>query len=652
MKTKVLTLLLFLSFLNFSNTFSQTEFNTNNLLVTSFELNSKTYNKDPSADALVIYEEGNSYIDRENGNLITEIKRKIKIFTAKGFNHATVMIPVYDYKSRKQKVKYIKGETTNSDGKSQLTKENIFIENYSEKYNLIKFTFPNVQEGSVISYSYTIESPFLSKYYGWEFQSSIPKLKSIYHTSIPANYEYNIRLVGGLKINHQTSKIQPDCFGGSAASAGCTLTNYIMEDIPAFHKEQFITAEENYLSKIDYELKTIRHFDGRVDEITKSWKAADKEIRTDIFANQMFKSGIAKSQLEHISISSSQIETAKSIYEYVQNNFTWNKKHSIYQSSDLKKLIKEKLGNATVINLLLCNMLSEAGIDVKPVLMSTRANGKPTRLYPIISDFNYLIVRAKIDDKFFLLDATDHALFFGELPLKCLNYMGREFPEKGASQWIEIHPGGYSNIQQSANIVLNEDENLLDVKFNSTTMGYHSINKRKAYFSNPGSYKDQINLNNPSLEFVDHKLISGAINASKFEEEFNFTSGFDNISGRLYINPFVAIMFDNNPLKYQERTYPIEFGFKDTYIYKARIILDNTYTVAEIPEDLTYSLPNNSGTLILKYIKKEDEIQVFFRFNFSMENYPSNYYQHLKSYFAKIIDIQKNSIIILEKKIN
>ena len=45
--------------------------------------------------------------------------------------------------------------------------------------------------------------------------------------------------------------------------------------------------------------------------------------------------------------------------------------------------------------------------------------------FPVISDFNYLIVQATIDDKTYLLDATDNYLSFGEIPFRCLNSYGR-----------------------------------------------------------------------------------------------------------------------------------------------------------------------------------------------------------------------------------
>ena len=54
-----------------------------------------------------------------------------------------------------------------------------------------------------------------------------------------------------------------------------------MEDIPAFKAEKFLTAERNYLSRIDFELKQITKLDGYVQKYTRDWEDVDKELKTD-----------------------------------------------------------------------------------------------------------------------------------------------------------------------------------------------------------------------------------------------------------------------------------------------------------------------------------------------------------------------------------
>jgi hypothetical protein len=178
MKYFLVSLFLFLSFVGYS----QNTFNSEDYTVTKDDIETNIYKKDSTAHALIIYESGNSYIDKFDFKLKTKIKKKIKILDRDGFNQATIIENLYnnDEGYLKEKILDINATTSNIvDGKISSTKleENqIFREKYNDNITRIKFTLPNVKEGSVISYSYTIESPFIFKFKDWEFQHYIPTL--------------------------------------------------------------------------------------------------------------------------------------------------------------------------------------------------------------------------------------------------------------------------------------------------------------------------------------------------------------------------------------------------------------------------------------------------------------------------------------------
>ena len=66
---------------------------------------------------------------------------------------------------------------------------------------------------------------------------------------------------------------------------------------------------------------------------------------------------------------------------------------------DTKHAFLEKTGNIGEINLSLYNSLKAADIDASLVVLSTRNNGLPTKLFPVIFHFNYVIVKAVINNK-------------------------------------------------------------------------------------------------------------------------------------------------------------------------------------------------------------------------------------------------------------
>lgn len=648
--------ILIVFFLFALKSFSQEKYNSENFRVTLGDIQTNSFVKDSTANAFVIYEKGDSHVSDEEYNLITKKKHKIKILNKEGFQYASVSIPLYNNKQRFEKVENIIATTYNLiDGqviKTNLLEKDIFKEKYNENHTIVKFTMPNIKEGSVITYSYKLISPFMGKYHGWEFQSDIPKMYSEYRTSIPGNWEYHIKLVGGKKLTTNTTNIKKSCLKGrNGAYANCLNSTYAMKDIPAFIEEDYITSKSNYLSRIEYELKTLTFWDGRKTNYTKTWKDVDKEIRTDKEIGKQLKKSIEYETLLSSEIINEEdlINKAKSIYRYVQDEYTWNGNYRIFKDVSIKKLLKEKSGNVSSINILLHNLLKALGIQVKPILLSTRKNGFITKIYPVISDFNYLIVQATINGKDYLLDATDNYLNFGDIPFRCLNQYGRLLDFKQGSKWIEIKPQSLSSAQYKAELSINH-EDIITGKIDSKITGYHALNSKKAYYSNPDKYLDNLENNFDDIEIQNHNITTKAKTNNDFKESYNITYNAEITGENIYINPFFIKFFKENPFKLQERTYPIDFGYKDTFFYALKLNIDDSFSILETPKNLNLSLPNNAGQVLFSSSVMNNAINIAFRINFKKAIYEPEYYPYLKEFMNKVVDLQTNSLILLKKK--
>ncbi|MGF1556435.1 DUF3857 domain-containing protein [Paucihalobacter sp.] len=634
--------------------FSQNTFNSNSLLVSIADLKINTYDKDSLANALVLYEYGKSYVDKESFRLKTEIKVKLKILTKEGLNRANIQIPLY-VDGNKEEISNINGATYNlvngNIENTPLLNNQIFTEKYNERYNITKILLPNVKQGSVIVYSYLKTSPYITKYYPWSFQENIPKLYSEYNTSIPGNYDYHIKLVGSLKLESHEQDLEYRCLEtGRGASADCATSRFIMRDIPAFISEDYMTTVDNYRSRIEYELKTMRDFTGGVKNFAKTWDTADKEFRSSPNLGGQLKaaSSYVKMLPESISNITSPIEKAEQILIYIQDNYTWNNKNRNYEES-MKNLISEKSGTATEINMLLHNILISNDLEAYPVLTSTRDNGFPTKIHPVITDFNYLIVLLKINGKSYLLDATDPFLAFGQLPFKCLNQYGRALDFKHGSYWIDIEPSKTTTTQYKAELEF-VDEKTMVGKLNTTSTGYNALSVKKSYYNNPTQYVENLDNKLDNFNFKNHHVIDSDKNSFMFKEDVEIEWELDAIGDKIYLNPIFFKFISSNPFKLQNRSYPIDFGYKSAFLFNIRLNLNDLYQVEELPKDKNISLPDGKGSLIFKLDATEEQISIYYKFNFSDALYPSEYYPYLKEYMSEILNISDNSFILLRKK--
>ena len=171
------------------------------------EFQLKRYEKDTTAEAVVIYDIGESRFE-DNGNgfeVVFERRMKIKIFTKAGFNWGQISIPFYIAGSRAEIVEDLKGNTYNyENGKlriSALNPKNSYNEKYNEHWFDKKFAMPDIKEGSVIEVYYRLRSPYLFNFRNWDFQAKIPVIYSEYKTKMIPFFEYTYLLQGANKFD-------------------------------------------------------------------------------------------------------------------------------------------------------------------------------------------------------------------------------------------------------------------------------------------------------------------------------------------------------------------------------------------------------------------------------------------------------------------
>jgi hypothetical protein len=424
-----------------------------------------------------------------------------------------------------------------------------------------------------------------------------------------------------------------------------------MKDIPAFVAEDFMTTESNYLAKIDYELNVFRGFDGKVDKINKSWKDTDLEIRRDTdFGRMMNKGSLARNVLDDVTISAkNDLEKTIDIYNYVRDHFNWNGEHKLFNDVSLKNLTKEKTGTATELNMLLYNLLIENDIEAKPLLISTRDNGFITKIYPVISDYNYVLIHVSIDGETYLLDANDDYLSFGQIPFKCLNQYGRLFNTKKGSSWFDIKPSKPSMMSYRGEIYLDEATQL-NGTFELKSSDYNTYASKKQYFNDSESTLNTVIDSKNDVELSNANYHNVSKTDSIFNMTFDVSKTLEVIGDKVYLNPYVIEFFTENPFKLQERSYPVDFGYEQSYVYACKLNLGDNYIVEELPEPKKLSLPENAGSLICNYSISNNSVLIYFKLNFNKAVYEPVFYSYLKDMMKDVLDVQKNAILVLAKK--
>ena len=620
------------------------------------ELNLNRYELDSAAEAIVLKEFGEVYFDNGDGKMVIQNHQKIKILTEQGLDQANFSILLRKSEGRKEEIVSIEGMThylQNGGLKnSTLDKEAIFFQE-NPNYTLVKFTLPNATIGSIVEVKYSISSPFIFNLYPWEFQSSIPKLQSELWALIPGNYSYNASIKGFLKLSKNDSELVKDCFSYGSAKADCSLLKFGMINIPAFKEEEFMTAKSNFLSAINFELEQIRYFDGRVDKITKEWKDVAQELEAhEDFGIQIKKAknlfdGQIPIEIKNIP---DPLERVKKIYDWIKFQYTWNDYLGKYSDSGSKKSFEQKKGNVGDINLALLGALQSADLSASPVILSTRANGLPNSLYPVLSDFNYVVVQFNNGENSYLLDATDHYMPFGLLPEICLNGKGRLIAKKEARE-VEIGVKGKQKSITTLNLKINEEGSLMGtLQINS--FDYDALDKRKtilSYSTIPDYVKSMTgkwkakeikNYEATNLQDLEKSVVE------KMEIFFE-THDATNVQ-RIYFNPFLLGRWKINPFKSDERIYPVDFGVAQEETVLVTLDYPSNYRLDELPKNVALAMPNKGGRFLFNCNNLGNKLTLSYSLSLTRAVYTAEEYHSLKELFARIVQLKQTDLVFIK----
>ena len=636
--------------------------------ISTEELSMKKYAKDTSAHAVVLREYGRARIDVANDDnikLTLEYHVKIKIFDSKGFDEATVALKLRNNEdhSDMDEVEKVTGTTylPDADGtikRVEFDPKKVYTSRDYKYESTFKFTMPALTEGCVVEYTYRLVSPIglcLDHFYPWEFQSEIPKIYSEFEAVIPGHFTYNAALRGSLKLSKSNASVLRGCFSTHGASSDCSDITYAMSDIPAFIEEDDMTSPKNYVSAISFDLVQFTNpYTGATIKETKEWRDIDYSLKSDYaFGGQLKHKDLLKDRILPAYLGKTDdLEKAKAIYAYLQKWYKWND-YIGFESESIKKAFESHSGSVADINMALITALNGAGINTEAVLLSTRENGMLNDLYPAINKFNYIIAKANIGDKTYLLDATDPLLSFGMLPLKCLNDKGRVFSTDKPSYWIDLNLPQKETSTNTLDLTLQDDGKLKGTIINYSA-GYQAYKKRVAIkkFNTTDEYVEDL-----AGKFPKFKIIKSEITnldsldkpvIEKYEVEINIADKMG--AGGLTFNPFFPTRITTNPYKLTERSYPVDRGMPGDYRTILVMHLPAQYVIDNPPKAVSVTLPNNGGRFLTDFQASGDNSFTFSHIiQLNKSVYSSQEYPYLKELYNNIIQSEKAEMVFKKK---
>lgn len=627
-----------------------------------FELSAAEAELDAHAIKLFDY----AYLDyRYRDGFTTNIQRhyRIKILDEEGLDYADVEIPYYHSHRAKEKVGVVKAFVYNLENgvvtKTKLENKDIFNEQVDKNRHKKKFAMPNVKAGSIIEVKYDLSSEFWSQLDPWLFQGDIPVRHSEVVITIPEYFIFNTNFkgyeFGQLTTNDKsTNSGRLNLGGGQIHPCQFTKYHWVAKNVPAFISEAYITTARNYLGRVEFELARTNFPNNFNEALTTSWEAIAEQLSTsEDFGTTVNRSNFLKDQAE--TFASGATETTDKIvqlYEGAKKLVKWNKKYRRFASvADIKKAMKEGIGNSAEVNFALTCLLNAAGLEAYPVLISTRGHGYINPYTPSFNQFNHVVSAVKVGEGMLVLDATDPLVPASFTPKECLNDKGFMLVGNQFS-WVSLKARDKYKTAVQAKLKIGED-GTLNGSIKEARDGYAGYRFRQAYYSE-GEGEDYVKalqeeVEGLAIEKHTFENIDDIYKRAEAQYEVSISDQIMAAGDMIYFSPMLHYTISENPFKLAERKYPVDYGHPRDEVYVLSYELPDGFAIEELPEGSNLVLPEKAGKFTYSAKQLSNTVQITVRFKIDKPFFNFEQYPFLKEFYNLIIEKYSEQIVLKRK---
>ena len=625
--------------------------------VTAADLKEAAHPADTSAVAAVQYQYGNTWFDIIDNKWVmnTEVFTRIKVYKKEGYTWANWKKEFYA-KDNLARLTVTDGATYNLVGtnieKTFLKTDGIFEDAPAENWKRTSIKMPNVKQGSIIEFKYTLRSRRLTPD-DFYFQYSVPVNHVRLDVAAPTYFYFNVFTLGYVDVKHKepflrlNTQIVNKMDGVNEVHD--RVFTYYADNIKAIGDEPYVNNIENYTGLIRHELAAFAQPFRPAENYAVDWETVAKTVYDeDRFGRELKYDSYFKADLDAVLTGAkTNADKMNSIFNYVKARMNWNGNKRLYCKDGVKKAYEAKAGNSAEINLMLTAMLRAAGLEANPVLVSTRDNG--VAVYPTVDAYNYVICVVKEDDKNILLDATSKYAVPNLLPVRAINWDGRMIKKNGKNEEIDLMPTFYS--KEMVNIMADvSKDGKVTGKLRHQHLDYNAYTFRERYVGlTQESYLDKLEQEHKGLQVSDYKMTNEKDLTKPLGEDYAFTHNnlADVIGDKIYINPMLFFAEDSNPFKQDKRAFPVDFIFPQQEKYTVSVKVPEGYTLESVPAQVKLAMEDNLGSFqyAIQPSPAGNTVQLSAIFQLNSPVISAEYYTTLKDFFQKMIEKQNEKIV-------
>lgn len=611
--------------------------------LTTTEKNMTTCEFDKEADAVILFDKAIADHNDEN-NLITTRRVRVKILKEKGIDRGDIQLYYYS-KDDFEVLREIQAAVYNVDANGnvqtrELASSAIFRQKINDRVSVAKFALPNLKVGSIFEYEYTS----VMKHYGgledWYFQADIPTLLSSYSIVIIPNFEFAYQVH---KSEELPITIKPD------KSSGKVL--FEMQQVAGLRDEPFMDAPRDYRQRIEFQLSG---YSGRFGDRTRymtTWDELTRELMSHFDFGALLTKNIngAADLVIQAKSKPRPYETMTTIYQYLQRSVNWDGYTTRFAPEGIKEVWEKKKGSSGAINLLLINLLKEAGLEVYPLLVSERDHGKVRADYPFLDQFNNVMAYVLIDNKTYVLDAAGSYTPPDLIPFSIVNTKGFVVNRK---------KGGIISLEEKKR--MNKNRVIIDASVDAEgqltgealiiSHDYARINRERVLRQSEEKWRGEyIARYHPEMKTDSLRVKNLQQDSLPLEQRLHFQLPANSNGDYKLINLNLFSGFQQNPFISDIRFTNVDYGCLQQLELVEMIDIAGNLEPESLPKDLRLIMPDTSISFGRYLYYGDHKLTARYKIEISRSVFTADEYPLLKEFYKKMIDILNEQVVFRKK---
>jgi hypothetical protein len=619
------------------------------------DLDLKQCDFEKDANAEVLIDKGSVYFD-QNFNLDLDCHKRIKIFNDHGKDAANIRIEYFSI-DKEEYISGLQAQTINIvDGKPQITKidkKQIFTQVVDKYRSAIVFTMPDVKAGSIIEYKYVK----VSKDYHiptWYFQDKIPVRYDELDVAIPEYFYFSPHMnnIAPFQRNERSSGNNTLMLeGGGTLPYTTNDEKRVMVNVPSINEENYMRSYEDNLIHISFVLQSFRPPQGFVENYNDTWGKIGDILLTDEDFGVQCKRKLDNEEalITKAAAFKTDDEKIAFLFNEVKNDMKWNEYDDWYTNDGTVKAWQTKTGNATEINLILYHLLKKAGVNARPMVVSTREHGIVNPAFPYLRQFNRGIVYVPVDStKSYFLDASDKYNLYNEIPYNILN---------SEALYVDMDNKAYDMVfvQKKSfvrNSVFVNAEISADGKMTGTAQvsseSYFKIDNTEAYKKDgEQKYTDNLKDGDNNLKIASLKVENLDVDTLPLIQKIDFNLDLTGSGdGYIYFSPNLFTKLKNNPFVSEKRTTDIDMGGCDNITLSGIYKIPAGYAINALPQNINMITPDK-GVSFRRIIGQQDgSIAVRYVVTYNKSIFFKENYADLHEFFKKMYEMLNEPVVL------